>query len=620
MRARIVCAAGAALVVGCSLFVVWGCGNPEVSGNQAEVSVLTVNIVGEGTVEVRAVRDDGTKVLKNTCKGDSTQSPHVACPTELAAGTSVDLSAVSLQFWEFGSWDGLGASGTVDPKDSKHATLTLSGDQTVTATFVPGAGLTHTLRVTVDGPGKVSASDFGIACGEGLDSCLATVPHGAQVRLEATPGLNHGLLEWTWDGGRSEDAAVDVVVTGDRSLTATFRPLRKLAVEIVGSGTVVGPGIACSSGTCAASIVQGRQVTLAAEPSAGAAFVRWTWDPDGSWAGAALDFVMGAADTTYTAHFTAVYELTVTVGGNGKVVAPAVGIDCGQGATQCRAKVNQGVTVRLEAIAGTGSRFFEWTWDGGRSEAATLDVVVDGDRTVTATFRTLHTLRVEVVGSGSVAGPGIACPGTCLAEVVEGRAVTLTATPAQGYAFVGWTWASGSSTNPVLELTMGAADATYTATFTSQAATYDIDLRYTTISCAPAPVVALQPTADVAFPAAGKATFIFRRLADGVAIPLETTLAGSRATGQKGPTTDPNCLQPGVSCDWCVTPSGQTYPICYGLEIDVTFSGNAFGGKPAYLVVHQLRDPRAGVSLCMTRYDPFSGTLRGAPAKPWWRR
>jgi hypothetical protein len=69
-------------------------------------------------------------------------------------------------------------------------------------------------------------------------------------------------------------------------------------------------------------------------------------------------------------------------------------------------------------------------------------------------------------GSGAVSGPGIDCGATCSAEFDEGTAVTLTATPAPGSQFAGWSGAcSGASTCTV---TMDAAKAV-TARFTSAA-------------------------------------------------------------------------------------------------------------------------------------------------------
>jgi uncharacterized repeat protein (TIGR02543 family) len=52
-----------------------------------------------------------------------------------------------------------------------------------------------------------------------------------------------------------------------------------------------------------------------------------------------------------------------------------------------------------------------------------------------------YTLTVSVTGSGSVSGSGISCPGTCSGTYTAGTPVALSATPASGFTFTGWTGA-----------------------------------------------------------------------------------------------------------------------------------------------------------------------------------
>jgi hypothetical protein len=80
---------------------------------------------------------------------------------------------------------------------------------------------------------------------------------------------------------------------------------------------------------------------------------------------------------------------------------------------------------------------------------------MSADQAVTATFTAKpplpqHTLTVSLAGSGSgtiTSSPaGISCPGRCSAGFVQGTLVTLTATPASGATFTGWSGGGCSGT------------------------------------------------------------------------------------------------------------------------------------------------------------------------------
>ncbi len=71
-----------------------------------------------------------------------------------------------------------------------------------------------------------------------------------------------------------------------------------------------------------------------------------------------------------------------------------------------------------------------------------------------------QTIEVSVSGAGQgtvKSDPaGIACPGACEAELNSGAAVTLTAIPAEGSAFAGWSGAAGCSTEPTCQVVLNA--------------------------------------------------------------------------------------------------------------------------------------------------------------------
>jgi hypothetical protein len=106
-------------------------------------------------------------------------------------------------------------------------------------------------------------------------------------------------------------------------------------------------------------------------------------------------------------------------------------------------------------------------WTAARTYQVTVTAVF-ADRQTAKAFLTLRVitrpvLTVQPPGNGTVSGGGISCPGTCSATVNPGQSVTLTATPAGGFIFLGWGGACGG-TRTTCTLTMN-GDKTVSASF-----------------------------------------------------------------------------------------------------------------------------------------------------------
>jgi Divergent InlB B-repeat domain/RTX calcium-binding nonapeptide repeat (4 copies) len=161
--------------------------------------------------------------------------------------------------------------------------------------------------------------------------------------------------------------------------------------------------------------------------------------------------------------------------GGGRVTGPE-GIDCpGFCSADLRSwfdALNQ--PAEMVASPDQGSIFAGWGGAcSGIEPSCMIDAFQDATKTVTARFERLplfgtSKLTVSVSGSGTVAGPGIACPGDCAQSFLKNAAVSLTATPAAGFNFAGW---SGACTGaaPACDLTM-AAGRSLTAVFTAKPA------------------------------------------------------------------------------------------------------------------------------------------------------
>jgi subtilisin family serine protease len=142
------------------------------------------------------------------------------------------------------------------------------------------------------------------------------------------------------------------------------------------------------------------------------------------------------------------FTLTVTLTGSagGVVTSTPAGIDCG---SDCTEPYPGGTTVTLSATPAAGHAFGGWSGAcAGQGDPCT--VTMSADQQVSASFVSLFTLTVATAGSGAVTSSpaGISCGADCSESYVSGTAVTLTATPAAGYAFGGWSGACAGQGNP----------------------------------------------------------------------------------------------------------------------------------------------------------------------------
>lgn len=178
---------------------------------------------------------------------------------------------------------------------------------------------------------------------------------------------------------------------------------------------------------------------------------------------AALDAVKrGAGIGTPNNH-----TLTVTKSGagSGTVTSSPTGINCG---STCSASYSSGTSVSLTAAAASGSTFGGWS--GACTGTGACTVSMSAARSVTATFNGSsggsYSLSVTKMGSGSGAvtssPSGINCGSTCSANFSNGTSVSLSAAPASGSTFGGWSGACSGTGNCTVAMT---AARNVTATF-----------------------------------------------------------------------------------------------------------------------------------------------------------
>ena len=149
-------------------------------------------------------------------------------------------------------------------------------------------------------------------------------------------------------------------------------------------------------------------------------------------------------------------SLAVVKAGSGTVSGAGGAINCGG---TCFANLPGGASESLTAQAPSNGVFNGWS-GACTGQQSTCGLTIAGAMSVTATFTTVHTLSVSRSGNGSISGTPngefstlINCGGSCSAKFQDGKVVTLTATPAAGVTFTGWSGAC-SGTNPVCNVTV----------------------------------------------------------------------------------------------------------------------------------------------------------------------
>ena len=328
------------------------------------------------------------------------------------------------------------------------------------------------------GEGTVTAPDTEINCGpdaEALDCAQGYAP-GTTVTLTAVPeaGTGSTFTEFTGCDSTPTVTTCEVTVDAAKTVTATFADANpRISVTKEGSGerkagtgegtvTSQPAGIACGA-DCTEEYPEGTPVTLYANPAPGSTFDGFT---GGGCSGSGSTCTVTADQArTVTAIFSGPL-LTVRRTGTGATSAFSVvrsgppadvtepeavkrtfGINCG---TDCSEDYHEGTVVLLTATVnpqnnagGLGATFAGFTGCDSTPSATTCLVTVDEAKTVTANFVDFPTLTVNKTGAGTgtvtSGSGGLACGATCSRDFPKDSTVTLTAVPAAGSDFIGFT-------------------------------------------------------------------------------------------------------------------------------------------------------------------------------------
>jgi len=198
-----------------------------------------------------------------------------------------------------------------------------------------------------------------------------------------------------------------------------------LSINVAGSGSV-------TKSPDKTSYISGEAVTLEAVPDLGCSFTGWSEDLSGSENPTQITM---DGDKVVNATFTQNdYSIAVTVN-----PSPAAG----SVAASSPGPYHYNDVITLTPTANPGYTFSSWSGDGTNGAGNTRVVTVTSNMAVTATFtQNEYTLTINTAGSGSVSkNPN-------QATYHLGETVQLTANPAGGWAFTGWSGDLSGSTNP----------------------------------------------------------------------------------------------------------------------------------------------------------------------------
>lgn len=262
--------------------------------------------------------------------------------------------------------------------------------------------------------------------GYGTVTAGGSMNYGGTKSLTATPSTGRKFSSWSKTAGTlsstTSNPTTFTMGTSNATVTANFGTnsyTLTTAVSPAGYGTVTAGG----------SISYGGTKSLTATPTTGHYFSSWskTAGTLSSTTSNPTTFTMGAGNATVTANFgLSSYTLTTAVSPSGGGTVTAGG------------SISYGGTKSLTATPSTGYQFSSWSTTSGSLSSTTTNPTTftmgAGNATVTATFIKIN-YSVTTDSDPSGAGTVTANPSTA----TYGDTVTLSQTPATGYAFDGYT-------------------------------------------------------------------------------------------------------------------------------------------------------------------------------------
>jgi uncharacterized repeat protein (TIGR02543 family) len=362
------------------------------------------------------------------------------------AGTKVEVTAIPADGYEFSSW----IEGVPTSSQNDISIRVVSAGQahtTVTAKFtkktVPPEVTQYKLTTSATAGGTVTPGD-------------STYDEGTIVDIEAIADSTHVFSGWTGDvpDNLKDDPTIKITMDANKSITASFTEIvvnptqYTLLTAATAGGTVSAGGIFNSGAT----------PSVTAAPATGYQFSGWTGDvPVGQEDSQTITITMDA-NKSVTAIFTEIvvnpvtYTLITNANAGGTVSA---------GGT-----FNSGATPTITATPASGYQFSGWTGDfpAGQQNNPVITITMNSNKSVTASFTAIVVNPITyILTTNTTAGGTVSAGGT----FNSGATPSVTAAPATGYQFSGWTGdvPVGQEDSQTITITMN-ANKSVTAIFT----------------------------------------------------------------------------------------------------------------------------------------------------------
>ncbi len=397
------------------------------------------------------------------------------------AGSVISLTASPNSGYQFDGWSG-DASGSSNP-----LSVAVDGNKSISASFSVIPPDQYSLTSSVSGSGSISPAS-------------GTFDDGTSVSVTATPASGWQFDGWSGDlSGTS--ASATLIMNSNKHITAAFSEIPTGECTWVeyqaengsmSSGSMdsnnsgfTGSGFANTDNTSGVWYEINVDVPSAGPHDVSVRFANGSstdraqqisvngstqissqsFPGTGSWTTwTTTEFSLNLSAGTNTIRFTSLTSsgaanldrIDVCQGGETQPVTYTLSASAnGQGSVSGAGTYDEGSTVQLTATPGNGWQFDSWSGvDSSNGNTATVSM--NADRSVTANFSQIpvtYSLSVNVSGQGSV--------NPSSGNYNEGTQVSITATPASGWQFDGWS--NGSSDNP-LSVTMS-SNVSLTANF-----------------------------------------------------------------------------------------------------------------------------------------------------------